>query len=171
MTHDELITRGKKWLTYAHNGKLLGYYQGSMGLILTEFVCYANNIPDVIGFSSDFSVLIECKVSHSDFLADLHKPHRNEMNRTQMGNYRYYLAPPEIIKPEEVPDTWGLLVCLDKQIKVLKQAEFHNSFDVRNAEFPILYSIARRAEIRGYIPSIVKPLPTLKTAEAKETNE
>jgi hypothetical protein len=158
LTHDDLIARGKKWLSQPHNGKQLGYYQGSMGVILTEFVCYANNIPDVIGFNNAISVLIECKTSHADFLADLRKPHRHFMNRTQMGNYRYYLAPPDILSASEMPENWGLLCCGDKQIWVEKQAEFFNSFDVRNAEFPILYSIARRAEIRGLIPEIIKDL-------------
>jgi hypothetical protein len=159
LTHDELIAIGKKWLSVQHGGKDIGYHQSGMGVILTEFVCYADNIPDVIGFNSDISVQIECKVSHSDFLADLKKPHRHDSNRTQLGNYRYYLAPPEVIKTEEVPDTWGLLVWTGKQVEIIKQAEFHNSFDVRNAEFPILYSIARRAEVKGFLPEIVKPLP------------
>jgi len=33
-------------------------------------------IPDVIGFGSGFSIVIECKVSRADFLQDKKKPHR-----------------------------------------------------------------------------------------------
>ncbi len=66
---------------------------------------------DAIGFRlvSDecHSVLIECKTSRADFLADRKKPHRHAA--TGMGTYRYYLAPAGLIKTDELPRRWGLI--------------------------------------------------------------
>jgi hypothetical protein len=69
-------------------------------------------IPDAIGFRAgvhdECSVLVECKVSRNDFLADMKKVHR--INEGQgMGTYRYYLAPTGLISPNELPAKWGLV--------------------------------------------------------------
>ncbi|EBA4459058.1 adenylosuccinate synthase [Salmonella enterica] len=52
------------------------------------------------------SVLVEVKVSRSDFLRDKHKPHRKSGG---MGDYRYYMCPEGIINISDLPDRWGLL--------------------------------------------------------------
>ncbi|MEB2440984.1 adenylosuccinate synthase [Citrobacter braakii] len=52
------------------------------------------------------SVLVEVKVSRSDFLRDKHKPHRQ---RGGLGDYRYYMCPEGIININDLPDRWGLL--------------------------------------------------------------
>lgn len=53
------------------------------------------------------SVVVEAKTSRSDFLADRKKPHRAPGQG--IGVYRYMLCPEGIIRPEEVPQGWGLL--------------------------------------------------------------
>lgn len=66
--------------------------------------------PDAIGFRAgwaDGSVLVECKVSRSDFLADKAKPHRQAGG---MGTWRYYMAPEGIIAKDDLPPQWGLLL-------------------------------------------------------------
>lgn len=66
--------------------------------------------PDAIGFRAghlDGSVLVECKVSRADFLADKAKPHRQP--GCGMGTWRYYMAPAGMLRPEELPERWGLL--------------------------------------------------------------
>ena len=47
------------------------------------------------------------------FLADRSKPHRlnPEMG---MGKYRYYICPTGLIKPEELPEKWGLIYVSEK---------------------------------------------------------
>jgi hypothetical protein len=50
---------------------------------------------------------VECKISRADFLADHAKPHRAIGGG--VGDYRYFLCPQGLIKPEEVPHRWGLL--------------------------------------------------------------
>lgn len=54
------------------------------------------------------SVLVEVKVSRSDFLADAKKPHRNG-EVLGMGTYRYYMCPEGIITLDDLPRGWGLL--------------------------------------------------------------
>lgn len=66
--------------------------------------------PDAIGFRAgwnDGSVLVECKVSRSDFLADRAKPHRQP--GCGMGTWRYYMAPAGLLRVPDLPDRWGLL--------------------------------------------------------------
>lgn len=69
--------------------------------------------PDAIGFRatgdhSDGSIVVEVKTSRADFLADKKKPHRNG-STMGMGNWRYYMCPTDLIKPNEIPDNFGLL--------------------------------------------------------------
>lgn len=64
------------------------------------------DIPDhSLGYNS---VLIEVKVSRSDFLADSKKKHR-VYGANSLGDLRYYMVPEGLIKPDEVPYGWGLL--------------------------------------------------------------
>jgi hypothetical protein len=69
----------------------------------------SREIIDAIGFRDSCSIVIESKVSRSDFLADKKKPERQEGAKA-LGTYRFYICPVGMIKPEEVlPLGWGLL--------------------------------------------------------------
>lgn len=71
--------------------------------------------------------IIEVKTSHSDFLADQKKWVRTkaaEAADKQMGNFRYYLCPEGIIKEEELPENWGLLVWDGKKIRKVRSATY-----------------------------------------------
>lgn len=70
---------------------------------------------DVIGFRNQVSCLIESKVSRSDFLADRKKPERNGI-RVGVGLYRFYICPEGLLKPEDIPDNWGLLYSDGKKV-------------------------------------------------------
>lgn len=109
MTHAELVARAGAWL------KIQG-----CGIVFTELVTYAGEIPDAIGWRDmgANSYLVECKASRSDFLADRKKPFRTE-GTLALGRYRYYLCPPGMIKPEELPPKWGLLYCHPKKVEVV----------------------------------------------------
>ena len=143
ITHDMLVLRAKKWL-------------GNRGcqVVLTEYRSYSPAIPDAIGFSHCNSIVIECKVSRSDFLHDQKKRHRKYVN--QLGNYRYYLTPPNIVCKEDVPEGWGLLYVLDKRIIKVKEAPGIFGGDVRTAEWQILYSLARRITGHGLMDKILE---------------
>lgn len=71
---------------------------------------WAGECPDAIGFRAGHeagSVVVECKVSRADFLADRSKPHRQP--GAGMGTWRYYMAPEGLIAVDELPPRWGLL--------------------------------------------------------------
>lgn len=98
--HDELCKQGVRWLK-----KTIG-----ARLAISEIVCSNTygEIPDVIGWKSSYSILIECKTSRSDFKADSKKIFR-QFPDFGRGQLRLYLCPDGIIKPEELPEGWGLL--------------------------------------------------------------
>lgn len=76
-----------------------------LGVIASETVTAAMDIPDVIGWRGGVSCLIECKASRADFFADAKKPQRS--NGTGMGEYRYFFTPKELIARDELPSDWG----------------------------------------------------------------
>jgi len=82
-----------------------------MGLGCGAF--FGGRIADVMGFRADASILIECKTSRSDFLADKNKPERRG-EIEGYGNYRLYLAPKGILKLTDLPVGWGLLEVNEK---------------------------------------------------------
>ena len=69
-------------------------------------------IPDAIGFRNEptrtDTIVVEVKISRNDFLADKKKPHRSGKTKG-MGNWRYYMCPTDLIKPEDLPPKFGLL--------------------------------------------------------------
>ena len=161
ITHDKLIEVGAKWLKSQHssgdNKSLSSVFRHSgCGVILKEFVSFEVSIPDVIGFNNHCSVVIECKVSHEDYIADLKKDHRAVDNLKQCGNYRYYLTLPEIIKPEEIKNGWGLLY-YDGKVHIVKAPDYHNEPEIKVAEYSILYSVVRRASDKNQLEEILKP--------------
>ncbi len=86
------------------------------GIVLSEQCCASGETPDVIGWKNTCrSVLIECKISRSDFLADREKPWRKQPENGT-GCERLYLAPHGLIRPEELPKAWGLLECKNREI-------------------------------------------------------
>ena len=146
ITHNQLVKQAKKWLETTHGGKF------ACGVVLAEFSCRAPEIPDVIGFSADRSILIECKVSRADFLRDKYKPHRNHIKK--LGNYRYYLTLPNVACPEDIDNGWGLLYPTDKTIQEVKESEYFGDDSIKAREWSILYSIVRRLNLRGLLKDV-----------------
>jgi hypothetical protein len=136
MTHDDLVKRADRWLRRTKG----------CSVAFTEFTTFAVESPDAIGFSSDFSVLIECKASRSDFHADKQKIFRRVPSQG-MGQLRYFMAPAGLISPEELPDKWGLLEVHARHVKVVREAK---GFADRNRpnEIRFLVSMLRRAQLR-----------------------
>jgi len=107
MTHTDLVLRAEKWL------KTFG-----CAVTLRELVAFTSSgeIPDAIGWKGGFSILVECKASRSDFLADRKKIFRQNPEMG-IGSTRLYMCPPEIIKKEDLPDGWGLLWVHEKRVE------------------------------------------------------
>lgn len=84
---------------------------------IVEPACYGEN-PDVFGVrhgSNGATFLLEAKMSRADFLKDKKKPHRIDPT-TGIGQYRYFICPTGLIKPEELPEKWGLIYVTPKGI-------------------------------------------------------
>lgn len=63
---------------------------------------------DAYGVNSYCSILIEVKMSVADFKADAKKPHRVHPEQG-IGDFRYYMAPEGLLRPEDIPSKWGLI--------------------------------------------------------------
>jgi hypothetical protein len=150
MEHKELIELAGRWL------------RRRCGVVLTEYSCWnSGEIADAIGFRPwpKGSIVIECKVSRRDFLADQHKNHRHVSHH--MGNYCYYLTNINLVYADEVPESWGLLYVIRGQkikVRVVKEAPLQTDPEIKAAEFQLLYSLARRAVLRGLLPQLRGPL-------------
>ncbi len=115
MTHADLVARAEKWLRDSRR----------CAVVLTE--AGANwEFPDAIGWRTGYdpvSILVECKTSRGDFLVDRKKPFRlASAPELGMGRFRYFLAPPGIIRPEELPLRWGLLEIRARSVRVKAKA-------------------------------------------------
>ncbi len=153
MTHDELVIRAEKWLRQ----------QNCKVTIRDECRIYTSNgeLPDGIGWRNGVSILIECKSSRSDFLSDKRKPFRAEPSKG-MGDWRFYLCPPEIIKSNDLPEGWGLLWAMPKIIKKVHgcpkgNCNWHSQKPFvgdKVSENMMLVSALRRLAIRGHLEQI-----------------
>jgi hypothetical protein len=78
-------------------------------------------VPDAVGWTNrGTSMLIECKVSVSDFYADRRKPGSRVGYR--VGAQRFYMTPPGLLKPDLIPSDWGLLEVHPKSVRKVKEA-------------------------------------------------
>ena len=118
--------------------------------MLSEQYCATGEVPDVIGWKASCqSVLVECKVSRSDFLADALKPFRLRPDEG-LGSKRLYMAPAEIIAPEELPRHWGLLECKGHEVRLLVKpgkADLRTQVGLMK-EMNLLLASLRRVEVR-----------------------
>src|SRR5260370_9808875 len=116
-------------------------------VVLYEFSTAADENPDVIGWApAAGSVLIECKLSRSDFLRDAAKTVRRNP-RAGMGQRRYYLCPSDMIQVKDLPPKWGLLWAIKGQVIVKREARGHPERNL-TAGIQNLRSMLVRADIR-----------------------
>lgn len=117
--HDRLCELGRRWAMRAPSSN-----GANMHLAFTEVGCQnQKENPDVFAIHSHGeTVVLEAKASRSDFLADKRKPFRADPDQG-MGDFRYYICPPDVIKPEDLEGTkWGLIYAnVDRnQCKVIR---------------------------------------------------
>lgn len=138
--HAQLVDRAVHWLRSSYK----------CGIVLSEQYCATGEIPDAIGWKGFCrSVVVECKASRSDFLADAAKTFRQKPEEG-LGSERYYLAPHGLIKVEELPNGWGLLELSRGAVKVSRKAARR---DQRTSvglmkEMNLLLASLRRVEVR-----------------------
>jgi len=119
------------------------------GVVLSEQACVSGEMPDAIGWKrACHSVVVECKISRADFLADRAKPWRKKPEGA-LGCERFYLTPPLLVKLEELPPKWGLLECRNRRVEIIKPAarDGRNNAGFRH-EMNLLLASLRRVEVR-----------------------
>ncbi len=138
--HAQLVTAAVDWLRYKYR----------CGVVLSEQYCATGEVPDAIGWKGMCrSVVIECKASRADFLADAKKPFRTNPEEG-LGCERFYLAPAGMIAPSELPKDWGLLEYARKQVRVVvktKKKSLRTEAGLMK-EMNLLLASLRRVEIR-----------------------
>jgi hypothetical protein len=138
MTHAQLVEKAVEWLRAYR-----------CAVVLSEQACVSGEMPDAIGWKrASHSVLIECKISRADFLADREKPFR-QSPELGLGCERFYLTPPHLLRPKELPSGWGLLECRNRKVETIRRS----ARDLRAAtglayEMNLLLASLRRVEIR-----------------------
>jgi len=138
MTHRQLVEHAVRWLRSYR-----------CGVVLSEQACVSGEMPDAIGWKrANHSILVECKVTRADFLADRGKPFRKKPE-VGVGCERFYLTPPALVKPEELPSEWGLLELRRGRIEVIQQSakNLRSAVGLRY-EMNLLLASLRRVEVR-----------------------
>jgi hypothetical protein len=138
MTHAQLVEKAVRWLRSYR-----------CGVVLSEQACVNGEMPDAIGWKrACHSVLVECKVTRADFLADRDKPFR-EKPEQGVGCERFYLTLPALLKPEELPAGWGLLEYRRGRIEpVQPSAKNLRTSKGFGYEMNLLLASLRRVEVR-----------------------
>src|SRR5208282_523780 len=138
MTHAQLVQKAVAWLRSYR-----------CGVVLSEQACASGEMPDAIGWKQAcHSVLVECKITRADFLADRAKPFRRKPEKG-VGSERFYLTPPSLIKPEEMPAGWGLLELRRGRIEMLEaSAKSLRTATGFRYEMNLLLASLRRVEVR-----------------------
>jgi hypothetical protein len=138
MTHAQLVQQAVAWLR--------GY---RCGVVLSEQACLSGEMPDAIGWKrACHSVLVECKISRADFLADRDKPFRQKPE-IGVGCERFYLAPAGMLTPSDLPLGWGLLEYRQRKIEISRRSakNFRGPAGF-NYEMNLLLASLRRVELR-----------------------
>ncbi len=138
MTHAQLVERAVRWLRAYR-----------CGVVLSEQACVSGEMPDAIGWKrACHSVLVECKITRADFLADHAKPFRQKPDKG-VGSERFYLTPPDLVQMTELPAGWGLLEWHRGHLEMIQPS----AKNLRSAvgfryEMNLLLASLRRVEVR-----------------------
>jgi hypothetical protein len=140
MTHQQLVRLAERWLRLKYR----------CGIVLSEQSCADGETPDVIAWKGACrSVVVECKVSRADFLADGGKPFRKDPELA-MGCERFYLVPQGLVGAHELPKKWGLLECKGREVRLTlkpcRQSQRSQAGLMR--EMNLLLASLRRVEVR-----------------------
>ena len=139
MTHARLVAKAVDWLR-----------RYGCGIVLSEQACVSGEVPDAIGWKGACrSVVVECKLTRSDFLADRAKPFRQNPE-LGLGCERWYLTPAGLLSADELPRYWGLLEARAGKLQVAVKAGRHDqrSSTGLRYEMNLLLASLRRVEVR-----------------------
>lgn len=132
-THAVLVDFARRWL----------YGTRKCSVVATERNCRrAEEAPDAIGWRPDGeSILVECKTSVADYLADQRKPHRA---RAGMGRERWYLTTAGLLAGRDLPTGWGWLELRSGRVfRRVDAVDRGVVAEVLAAEAPLLVALTR----------------------------
>src|SRR5579864_6290509 len=138
MTHTQLVEKAARWLRHYR-----------CGVVLSEQACVSGEMPDAIGWKrACHSVLVECKVTRADFLADRAKPFRLKPEQG-VGSERFYLTSVGLVRVEELPAGWGLLEVRGRGVEMVHPSSknLRSTIGFRY-EMNLLLASLRRVEVR-----------------------
>lgn len=147
VTHEQLVDVAAKWL---RGHALINGRKVKCGIVASEIRTRVDESPDAIGwYSGSHTVIVECKVSRSDYYRDKSKWFRKKP-QYGAGKYRYYLTPSGLLIPKGLPEGWGLLEWDGKRVAVVLEAtkQLQNEHG-RDSDMKILASICQRLLGRG----------------------
>jgi len=138
MNHAFLVAKAVAWLR-----------RYRCGVVLSEQACVSGEMPDAIGWKrACHSVLVECKISRTDFLADRNKPFRLNP-QTGVGSERFYLVPKGLVRVEELMPGGGMKAYRSRAIEGMKASKQNLRTDEGiRCEMNLLLASLRRVEIR-----------------------
>ncbi len=139
MTHAQLVQKAVAWLRS---------YRCSV--VLSEQACASGEMPDAIGWKrTQHAVVVECKVSRADFMADQAKPFRQKPEMG-LGCERFYLTVPGLVQAAELPSGWGLLECERGLVRMEQAASAKSMRSARGMKYEmnLLLASLRRVELR-----------------------
>lgn len=121
-------------------------------VVVTELATSAIETPDALGWQSinARTIMVECKISLSDFKADTKKRIRI------IGDQRFYMTTPElasiVVEKNLLPDGWGLITVEAHRgrfwhYNAIRESILHRDVDCRQ-ETLILLSIVQRRNIK-----------------------
>ncbi len=131
MNHSDLVKCAGAWLANSQK----------CSVVITEMSSTSAETPDAIGWQGARSIVVECKTSRADFLAD-GKKHFRAQPDLGMGRQRYFLTVPGLLKAEELPAGWGLLELTGSRVRMVRMSEPFGCN--HNAETWLLLSALRR---------------------------
>lgn len=116
--HAVLVTRAHRWLRSFHK----------CGVVFAEMTAAPGYYPDALGWTVGFSILVECKTSRSDFLADRRKGILDNPDAFP-GEERWYLAPPGVLRASDMPPGWYLAESDMRRVRVITHPPVHGWVD------------------------------------------
>ena len=139
MTHAQLVQKAVAWLRSYR-----------CGVILSEQACLSGEMPDAIGWKrACHSVLVECKISRADFLADRDKPFRQKRRTRDWAASASISRPRRCFVPKNCPRLGTCSNATTEKLRLLQPA----AKNLRTAtgfryEMNLLLASLRRVEIR-----------------------
>ena len=164
VSHTALVDLAERWLI-----------RQGCGIVLRDpfHTPYVPEHPDAMGWrlASDVSILVECKASRADCLADRIKPFRANPDQG-IGQWRFYLTPDGVVQVQDMPPRWGLLWATKHGVRIVHGQPPGNTgwgappfvANIR-AERRLLLAALRRLTLRGHLPEVYTPIPAGSAAE------